>query len=121
MWISFEKSCILGLRKRLRKRFSHYSLSLIRSQLHFSQPQPLGAYLDTAAATLEHVERLAVRIGNRPIGSAANLAAAEYIAGVFSQSGLSVETQNFPCPDWIEEQTALELDGMPLEAFANTF
>ncbi len=78
--------------------------------------------MNSAAATaLEHVEHLAVHIGNRPIGSAANLEAQDYITGVFKKAGLSVETQDFPCPDWTEEHTALELDGEPLEAFANTF
>jgi len=71
--------------------------------------------------TLEHVHHLAVRIGCRPIGSAANLAAAEYICGVFEQAGLALETQQFTCPSWTEEYTRLELGGQPLEAFANAF
>ena len=74
-----------------------------------------------AHGTLEHVKHLAVHIGSRPIGSPANLAAAEYIDGVFKQSHLAVERQEIPCPDWTAEQTSLELNGEPLEAFANTF
>lgn len=74
-----------------------------------------------ADGTLEHVERLAVQIGSRPIGSPANLAAADYIHEVFRQSGLSVETQDIPCPDWVAEQTSLALDGESLAASANTF
>ncbi|HET6597012.1 MAG TPA: M28 family peptidase [Anaerolineales bacterium] len=74
-----------------------------------------------ADGTLEHVERLAVQIGSRPIGSPANLAAADYIHKVFKQSGLSVETQDIPCPDWVAEYTSLSLDGESLEASANTF
>ncbi len=78
--------------------------------------------MNTIAATAwEHVEHLAVRIGSRAIGSAANLEAAAYISGIFEERGLSVETQDFPCPDWTEEHTTLELDGEPLDAFANTF
>jgi len=71
--------------------------------------------------TLEHVKQLAVHIGSRPIGSPANLAAADYIGGVFNQSGLSVEKQEIPCPNWSEEYTSLELDGEALEVSANTF
>ena len=71
--------------------------------------------------TLEHVEHLAVHIGSRPIGSTANLAAADYISEVFQRTGLSLERQQFSCPDWTEEHTSLELNGEPLEAGANTF
>jgi aminopeptidase YwaD len=74
-----------------------------------------------ADGTLEHVNQLAAQIGSRPIGSPANLAAADYISGVFRQSGLSVEQQEIPCPDWVAEQTSLELQGQQLEASANTF
>ena len=74
-----------------------------------------------ADGTLEHVEHLAVHIGSRPIGSPTNLAAADYIDDVFKRSGLSVERQEIPCPNWEAEQTFLELMGEPLEAFANTF
>jgi Iap family predicted aminopeptidase len=71
--------------------------------------------------TLEHVERLCVQIGSRPIGSAANRAAAEYIRHVFEAAGLSVEEQEIPCPEWSAEHTALSLNGEMLEASANTF
>jgi aminopeptidase YwaD len=75
---------------------------------------------DTYAA-LKHVEHLSVQIGSRPIGSPANHAAAEYISSVFQRSGLSVDRQEIPCPNWVAEDTSLELDGATLEAFANTF
>jgi aminopeptidase YwaD len=71
--------------------------------------------------TLEHVERLSVQIGSRPIGSAANRSAARYIRQVFEEAGLSVEQQEIPCPEWSAEQASLALDGELLEASANTF
>ena len=74
-----------------------------------------------ADGTLEHVERLAVEIGSRPIGSPANRAAADYINEVYRQSGLSVEMQEIPCPHWEAEYTSLELNGEALEVSANTF
>jgi aminopeptidase YwaD len=74
-----------------------------------------------ADVALEHVEKLAVQIGSRPIGSKANRAAADYISDVFKQNGLSLETQEISCPEWIAEQTSLELLGEMLEASANTF
>ena len=70
---------------------------------------------------LEHAKHLSVQIGSRLIGSPGNRAAAEYIRALFSGCGLSVQTQEIPCPDWIAEQTSLELEGEPLEASANTF
>ena len=74
-----------------------------------------------ADGALDHVKHLAVQIGSRPIGSTANLAAADYISQVFTQSGLLLEKQEIPCPSWIEESTSLKLDGELLEASANTF
>jgi aminopeptidase YwaD len=70
---------------------------------------------------LEHVGHLSVHIGSRPIGSATNRAAADYISEVFEKVGLSLELQEIPCPDWIAEHTSLELNGELLEASANTF
>ena len=70
---------------------------------------------------LEHVEYLSVQVGSRPIGSPANLAAADYISDVFKQNGLSIEKQDIACPDWVAEHTSLELNGESLEASANTF
>jgi aminopeptidase YwaD len=71
--------------------------------------------------SLRHLERLACEIGSRTIGSPGNLAAAEYIASIYREAGLSVEFQTFPCPDWTEEFTSLELGGETLEAAGNTF
>jgi aminopeptidase YwaD len=74
-----------------------------------------------AERSLEHVKHLSVQIGSRPIGSPANLAAADYISEVFKNCGLSLEKQEIPCPDWSVEQTSVELNGELLEASANTF
>ncbi|HEY3475620.1 MAG TPA: M28 family peptidase, partial [Anaerolineales bacterium] len=70
---------------------------------------------------LEHVEHLSVQIGSRPIGSAANRKAAQYIRQVFEGAGLAVAEQEIPCPEWREDHTALAVDGELLEASANTF
>ena len=74
-----------------------------------------------ADQALEHVRTLSVQIGSRPIGSPANLVAADYISEVFTNCGLSLERQEIPCPDWVVEQVSLELNGELLEALANTF
>ena len=65
--------------------------------------------ISDAHGTLEHVKHLSVHIGSRPIGSTANLAAADYISEVFKKAGLILEKQEFSCPDWIEEHSSLEL------------
>jgi aminopeptidase YwaD len=70
---------------------------------------------------MQHLRHLCVEIGPRPVGSAANHATADYIEGAFRAAGLEVERQGFPCPDWVEEDTLLELAGQRLEAAANAF
>ncbi len=70
---------------------------------------------------LQHVHALSVNISSRTIGSAGHHAAAAYIAAQFASAGLALEEQRIPCPDWEELDAALELDGQPLDAHANTF
>lgn len=69
----------------------------------------------------QHLRQLAVEIGPRPIGSAANHAAAEYIRRVFQSAGLDVQTQRIDCPAWTHLETGLELMGGPWRAAANPF
>ena len=71
--------------------------------------------------TLQHVKYLCDEIGARPLGSAANRAAEAYVELVLRKAGLKVERQDFPCPDWVDENTVLELDGQRLLAAANAF
>lgn len=70
---------------------------------------------------MQHLKHLCVEIGPRPVGSAANHAAADYVEAAFQAAGLEVERQEFPCPDWVEEDTLLEMDGQRLVAAANAF
>lgn len=70
---------------------------------------------------MQHVHHLAVEIGPRPVGSAANCAAGDYIASVFQNAGLQVEELRFDCPDWHHEETILEQGGERLAAGANTW
>ncbi len=114
------------LGKRLRKRLPHYSQRCTEKSTPSGFPIVgliTGVIVEDnfRCLALDHVEKLAVQIGSRPIGSKANLAAAEYIGGVFKQNGLSMEKQEISCPEWIAEQTSLELLGENLEASANTF
>jgi aminopeptidase YwaD len=77
--------------------------------------------ISIADEAMAHVNHLAREIGNRIIGSPGNHTAAAYIAAQFRQAGLSLEFQQFPCPNWLEESTSLELAGQTLAASANTF
>jgi hypothetical protein len=70
---------------------------------------------------LKHVKHLTIDIGCRPIGSPANLAAADYISQVFTGAGLRLERQPILCSDWSADQIRLSLNGELLEAAANTF
>ena len=71
-----------------------------------------------AARLAAHLNQL-VALGPRPGGSAANAAAADYVASVFQSAGLAVERQAFDSPAWEELATQLELDGQALPAVAN--
>lgn len=71
--------------------------------------------------TMEHLRQLAAQIGPRPVGSAGNRAAGEYIHQVMAANGLEVTRQAYPCPDWEALATELTLDGRALAAAANPF
>jgi hypothetical protein len=66
---------------------------------------------DIATTAYRHVEHLSEKIGPRPLGSRANLAAADYIQRVFHDCGMDVKLQAFPCPLWEERETHLALGG----------
>jgi Iap family predicted aminopeptidase len=69
----------------------------------------------------EHVQKLSIEIGPRPVGSAGNTAAAEYIRQTLTRFGLHVEEQPYPCPDWKHFNTQLSISGAQLPATANPF
>jgi aminopeptidase YwaD len=66
---------------------------------------------EIASRAMEHLDHLCREIGPRPVGSTANLAAADYVQGVLQNCGLDVTLQEFPCPLWEEKETRLELEG----------
>lgn len=68
-----------------------------------------------------HLRHLCSDIGARPVGSANNQAAAAYVRSVFSSAGLKVHEQRFDWVDWKAEKTSLQLDGLSLKAYANTY
>ena len=70
---------------------------------------------------MQHVEQLSSRIGPRPLGSTANLAASDYIYQQFIRMGMAAERQPFTCPEWKSQAATLLLDGKPLPVVANTF
>ena len=77
--------------------------------------------MEVEAQLMQHLERLCVEIGPRPIGSRANHAAAEYIGNVFRQAGLEVEEQPYACRAWEHGETYLEMEGERIAADANAF
>jgi len=70
---------------------------------------------------MKTVQTLCQEIGPRPVGSAGNLRAAEYIQDALAALWLKVERQAFPCPMWTELRTRLDLAGVKLAATANPF
>src|SRR3954467_15443036 len=55
----------------------------------------------------KHLETLCQDIGPRLSGTPADARAVDYIAGHFRRCGAQVVVQDFPCPAWDHESTAL--------------
>ncbi|MGR3765480.1 DUF4910 domain-containing protein [Rossellomorea sp. NS-SX7] len=70
---------------------------------------------------MEHLSVLSREIGCRPVGSAENAAAADYIKKVFNDMGAYVEEQEFEVPSWESTEAFLEINNERLEVTANTF
>jgi aminopeptidase YwaD len=123
-----EKSGILTYVNVYVNVFIIIANGIARVNPFFDKASPLlidqisGATVDTIGdRALQHVKHLSVEIGSRPIGSLANIAAADYISVGFKKCGFALEQQDIPCPDWSAEHTSLTLNGERLEASANTF
>ncbi|MDI6694969.1 MAG: M28 family peptidase [Anaerolineales bacterium] len=61
-----------------------------------------------------HLLQLSIGFGPRPVGSAQNRAAQQYIAEVFTSAGFEVELQPFECINWQFDSASLTLNGEPL-------
>ncbi|MCS6880227.1 MAG: M28 family metallopeptidase [Oscillochloridaceae bacterium] len=68
-----------------------------------------------------HLIHLSRTIGARPAGSAANVAAAGYIARSLESAGFTVELQAYQCPTWEDLGTTLEVGGVAAPVGANPF
>jgi aminopeptidase YwaD len=77
--------------------------------------------MDVNQQAWQHLQRLCVDIGPRPLGSQANHTAARYVEGVFRSAGLQVELQDFPCLEWSCSDTQLQVGERSLQAAANWF
>lgn len=76
---------------------------------------------DLGERAYAHVRTLSVEIGPRLIGTAGHHAAAAYLERHLAQAGLAVERQPIPCPNWEEGPASVQVDGLTLPAYANTF
>ena len=68
-----------------------------------------------------HLEKLVTEIGVRPTGSEAEHAAEEYIQKIFSQAGLQIKKQEFPCQVWQDNGCSLLMREKKLAARSNFF
>ena len=75
--------------------------------------------IDIEQQAMAHTKHLCVDIGQRPVASPGDRAAADYIEAIFRDAGLAVQRQTFSCPSWDHQETVLELAGHRLEATAN--
>ncbi len=77
---------------------------------------------DTTLTRLRaHLAALVQAPDGRPPGSAANHAAAEYIAGALAGMGYEVEEQRFDCIDWRLDGVELWMGDGPLPVTANPY
>ncbi|MEL3973908.1 DUF4910 domain-containing protein [Rossellomorea oryzaecorticis] len=70
---------------------------------------------------MEHLSMLSHEIGCRPVGTAGNSAAADYIKKILSDIGAEVEDQEFEVPVWELAEAFLEINNERLDVTANTF
>ncbi len=75
----------------------------------------------TAAQARAHLAALAQSLSGRPPGSAANHAAADYIARALAGAGYQVEEQRFECVDWRLDGVELWMGDGPLPVAANPY
>ncbi len=76
---------------------------------------------DAQTQLARHLKKLSAEIGARPIGSAPNQAAADYIRDQFRAAGLDVEEQPYARTDWECSAISLEIEGKRTFAAANVF
>jgi aminopeptidase YwaD len=76
---------------------------------------------DLGTTVLQHLHHLAGELGPRSAGSMANHAAAAYILNVLERSGYTVETQEYPCPDWSLRSVSLHAGRRPLPTIVNPY
>lgn len=76
---------------------------------------------DASTRLLQHLTTFCAEIGPRPIGSAQNHAAADYIQHVFAGVGLATSRQAFACPQWSATAVQLTCGNAALPATVNTF
>ena len=74
-----------------------------------------------ATRAQEHLIYLAETLGPKPPASEDYHAASKYIAQAFRDCGLSVEVQEWECPNWREISTRLVLNGQDLPVAANAY
>lgn len=70
---------------------------------------------------MHHLRILSCDIGSRPIGTKANTKASDYIAEIFRNAGLEVETQEFEVPNWVNSGSILTINGESFNVRTNTF
>ena len=77
--------------------------------------------MDLGEAALRHAAYLSEVVGPRPVGSAANARAAEYLRTTLAGAGWRVETQLLEVPGWEPVETRLESNGRAWPAEASLF
>lgn len=74
-----------------------------------------------AALARDHLGALCETIGERPVGSIANRAAADHVAAAFHDLGLVTRSQGFECLAWRDGGARLRVDGRPYRASVSPY
>jgi len=69
----------------------------------------------------DHLRRICVEIGSRPVGSSQNREATAYFADTARSFGLDVQCPSFPCVHWSHAGADVTLPDSQLEAFPSPY
>ena len=95
-WIGlFEEDHVITLRKRTVLALVMATSLLLPSAISIAQGPPDFVAQITTDTVMAHVEALSVEIGARPMGSEAEMAAADYVALALEDWGYHVDVQEF--------------------------
>ena len=79
------------------------------------------SYFELINKANSYLEQLCKDNNGRPVGSASNIEAMEFISAILASAGGKIEKQNFNCYNWESSEVKLSIDYNGIEAYASPF